>query len=305
MTKGRNQDPKPDQAVDDTDLGAVASKAGALTVLASRASEVAELYGDGLIYDRARIVHEARFYMSQSAEAMLEAGKRLIQIKENEPQGEFIEIVTGQLGLEPRTAQLMMKAAVKYLSPALAANAKSISYLGKTKLLDLMAESDGDLAELAEGGTVAGLNLNDMQAMSSRELRAALVEARKTAAAKDAVIAKKDQKLNAMTEADERRRSASRDERHEAAMADLRDATLAVESAIELLLSRLDEVMTSPPTEACSLAARQTLDYVVQRLVGAAETRNLAIDLDGVVPGQMQAIRDAVVASRTAPKTGG
>ncbi len=32
-------------------------------------------FGDGLPYERERIVHEARFYMAQSAEAMLEAGR--------------------------------------------------------------------------------------------------------------------------------------------------------------------------------------------------------------------------------------
>ncbi|HGJ5882380.1 MAG TPA: DUF3102 domain-containing protein, partial [Arsenophonus sp.] len=71
-------------------------------------------FGDGLPYERERIVHEARFYMAQSAEAMLEAGKRLIILKENEPHGEFMKIVEEQLGLQYRIARKMAQAALKY-----------------------------------------------------------------------------------------------------------------------------------------------------------------------------------------------
>ncbi|OZI13946.1 hypothetical protein CE195_11935 [Sodalis-like symbiont of Philaenus spumarius] len=45
---------------------------------------------------------------------MLEAGQRLIIIKENEPHGEFINIVTTQLGLTHITPHSIMKAALKY-----------------------------------------------------------------------------------------------------------------------------------------------------------------------------------------------
>jgi hypothetical protein len=66
-------------------------------------------FGDGLPYERDRIVHETRFYMAQSAEAMLEAGKRLVILKENEPHGDFINILENDLGLEPRVARRMLK----------------------------------------------------------------------------------------------------------------------------------------------------------------------------------------------------
>ena len=55
-------------------------------VTVKTANEVAE-------YDRNRIVGECRFYMSQSAEAMLEAGKRLLEIRQNEEHGDFLNIV--------------------------------------------------------------------------------------------------------------------------------------------------------------------------------------------------------------------
>ncbi|MFC7419373.1 hypothetical protein ACFQNF_05720 [Iodobacter arcticus] len=138
--------------------------------------EISAQFGDGQIYDRIRVVNEARFYMAQSAEAMLEAGKRLIVLKENEPHGEFESIVREQLGLPERTAQRMMQASIKYMSPKLLAKAPTLALLGKSKLFELMTEDDDELAALAEGGTVAGLKLDEIDRMTNRELRHALRE---------------------------------------------------------------------------------------------------------------------------------
>lgn len=146
-------------------------------------------FGDGLPYDRARVVTEAKFFMAQSAEAMLEAGKRLILIKEHEPHGGFIEIVENELGLAKRTAQLMMQAAAKYLSPKLQSKAQALALLGKSKLFELLTEDDDELAALAEGGTVAGMALDDIERMTCRELRAALRESEANLEARGELLA--------------------------------------------------------------------------------------------------------------------
>lgn len=166
--------------------------------LAVHSSEIMERFGDGLPYDRSRVVNEARFYMAQSAEAMLEAGKRLVLLKEHESHGEFIEVVESQLGVHERAAQRMMKAAIKYMSPALQSKATTLSVLGKSKLLELVSEDDEDLAELAEGGTVAGLTLDDVDRMSVRELRRSLREARENAEARAKVLSDKNSKIDAL-----------------------------------------------------------------------------------------------------------
>ena len=83
-----------------------------LNTMAQHRVEIMQQFGDGLPYERDRIVHEARFYMAQSAEAMLEAGKRLIILKENEPHGDFINIVESELSMSKRTAQVMMQASI-------------------------------------------------------------------------------------------------------------------------------------------------------------------------------------------------
>ncbi|MCU3444031.1 MULTISPECIES: DUF3102 domain-containing protein [Enterobacter] len=170
-----------------------------LNAMTEHRLEIMQQFGDGLPYERDRIVHETRFYMAQSAEAMLEAGKRLVILKENEPHGDFIDIVESQLSLSKRTAQVMMQASLKYLSPKLESKAQALALLGKTKLFELMTEDDEDLAELADGGTIAGMNLDDIDRMTSRELKAALREARETNAAQQRVLADKNEKIDTLS----------------------------------------------------------------------------------------------------------
>lgn len=178
-------------------------------VMAGQLNQIAERFDQGLPYERSRVVSEARFFMAQSAEAMLEAGRRLIVIKENEPHGEFVDIVEQQLGLASRTAQVMMQASLKYLSPKLEAKAQTFALLGKAKLLDLMVEEDDDLTALAEGGTVAGMTLTDIDRMSCRELKAALRKAREKTEADERFIDAKNKKIDELDRAlDAERRGA-------------------------------------------------------------------------------------------------
>ncbi|EAO8179802.1 DUF3102 domain-containing protein [Salmonella enterica] len=161
---------------------------------------IMEQFGEGLPYERTRIVHETRFYMSQSTEAMLEVGKRLTILKECEPHGEFENIVRNSLGIPERTAQRIMQAAIKFLSPSLESKAPTLALLNKSKLFELMTEDDEELAELAEGGTVAGLTLDDIDRMSVRELRKALRESKEDLSASRKLNAEKSQEINELKE---------------------------------------------------------------------------------------------------------
>lgn len=167
--------------------------------MALHQQQIMEQFGEGLPYDRSRIVHETKFYMAQSAEAMLEAGKRLVILKENEPHGDFTDIIESQLALSKRTAQIMMQASLKYLSPKLESKAQALAHLGKTKLFELMTEDDEELAALAEGGTIADLSLDDIERMTSRELKAALREAREDSDAQRRVLSDKNTKIDDLT----------------------------------------------------------------------------------------------------------
>ncbi|EHZ6191208.1 DUF3102 domain-containing protein [Salmonella enterica] len=161
---------------------------------------IMEQFGEGLPYERTRVINETRFYMAQSAEAMLEAGKRLVILKENEPYGEFQTIAQNELGLDDRIARKMAQAAIKFLSPKLEDKRKTFSDLGRSKLYELMLEDDEELAELAEGGTVAGLTLDDIDRMSVRELRKALRESKEDLAASRKLNSEKSQEINELKE---------------------------------------------------------------------------------------------------------
>lgn len=276
----RKPAPAPQAEQPTADSTALKQASAALTVLGTRSAEVAERFGDGQPYERNRVVAEARFFMAQSAEAMLEAGKRLVQIKENEPHGEFIEIVEERLGLSRRTAQVMMQAAVKYLAPAIAskAQAPALLTLGKAKLLDLLAEPDESIEALAEGGTVAGLDLDDMQAMTSRELRAALVEERKKNAAKDKLLAKKDEKLNRLSEEAELRTAIGSEE--QAALDAVRDATVSAEIALAQFAATVAPVLLGAPSAAATSAARQAGEYIAQRLADLLHQHDIPVSFE-------------------------
>lgn len=277
MARKPNPDPVPHG--DTMNTGALAEGSLALNEAHQRSTEIAERFGDGSPYERSRVVNEARFYMGQSAEAMLELGKRLIQIKENEPHGEFTEIVTERLGIAERSARLMMQAAAKYLSPALAAKRQPVAALGRSKLFDLMAEADDDIEQLADGGTLAGHTLDEMASMTRKELQAALAEAKKANAAKDKVIQSKSSKLDKLEEQLAGRQNATMDEAEGAQVEELRTATLNAEQALLMLLATVDETISAPATQAAETCARSSLDYLVQRMVDACLERAITVDL--------------------------
>ncbi|MGK2899985.1 MAG: hypothetical protein ACSLE9_15095 [Burkholderiaceae bacterium] len=257
---------------------ALAKANAALTEMGKRSAEVAERFADGLPYDRERVVTEAKFLMSQSAEAMLEAGKRLIQIKENEPWGDFTAIVERQLGLNERTARVMMQAAIKYLSPALESKRQSIAVLGKSKLFDLMVESDEDLADLAEGGTIAGKTIDEMQAMTRRELQAALADARQTVEAKDKVLAKRDAKITALEEKLERDLS-----EEESALDALKTAVLNAQTALMQLGALAVELGEKAISENLRLVVVNDVEYLAQTFAEILVRAGIPVQFEEIV----------------------
>ncbi len=157
---------------------ALAEVSASTNALAAHSSEMAKRFDSGRPYNRDRVVSEAELLFSQSAELMLEGGRRLILLKENEPHGAFTEIVEGVLGMASRTARLIMSATLKFTSPALESKRPALAVLGKTKLFELITEADEDLMTLADGGTLLGKTLDDFDRMTTREMKDALRKAR-------------------------------------------------------------------------------------------------------------------------------
>ncbi|MED8008638.1 DUF3102 domain-containing protein [Escherichia coli] len=253
-----------------------------LNAMAQHRMEIMQQFGNGQPYERDRIVHEARFYMAQSAEAMLEAGKRLIILKENEPHGEFIKILESELGLAYRTSVRMMQASTKYLSPALKPNVPTLAHLGKAKLFELMTEDDEELAELADGGTVAGLTLDDVDRMSVRELRQALREARETNAAQQRVLADKNEKIDSLStrlEKKSRIQPPEPDEEVKKLRAEVTALAVEAESAIAVRLSSAFEMLCAYCAENMIDTPRDFMAGLVCQLESTARSLRSTFDL--------------------------
>ncbi|TCS38500.1 hypothetical protein EDC30_102239 [Paucimonas lemoignei] len=278
----------------EVDNEALQQGATALVEVSANAAKVAELMGYDLPYNQERVVQEARFYMGQSAEAMLEAGKRLVLLKENEGHGEFIQIVEERLGIPARTAQLMMQAAVKYLTnPALTSKAQTFALLGKSKLFELMTLDDDSLNELAEGGTVANLNLDEIDRMSVRELKAALRESRETAEATDKVLASKNKKIDQLTTELERKKTATPADEWEWAPARraLLDSSETIANLAQSELRRaLVDIQEQAATsghgdvpEEMEVLQAQALTSVMQALIALQKEFRINVDLEALV----------------------
>jgi hypothetical protein len=122
------------------------------------------LYGDGMVYDIDRLENEIRFWQDQAGQSLLEMGKRFIRIKAHEEPGRFMKAIEN-VGMTDRSVRYAMAAARKF------SNRKSISDLGSTKMIALSVLDDDEIDTLEKGGSVKGMTLDDIDRMSTRELR--------------------------------------------------------------------------------------------------------------------------------------
>ncbi|ELN4141193.1 DUF3102 domain-containing protein [Klebsiella pneumoniae] len=254
-----------------------------LNAMSEHRLEIMQQFGDGLPYERDRIVHETRFYMAQSAEAMLEAGKRLVILKENEPYGDFTNILENDLGLAPQVARRMMQASVKFLGNGDDQPKRSaLSVLGKTKLYELMVLDDEELDALADGGTVAGATLDDIDRMTSRELKAALREARETNAAQQRVLADKNEKIDSLStklEKKSRIQPPKPDEDVKKLRAEVTALAVEAESAIAVRLSSAFEILCAYCAENMIDTPRDFMAGLVCQLESTARGLRSTFDL--------------------------
>ena len=175
--------------------------------------EDARYGGYGFDYNADRIVGEIRGEMKQIGNSILDIGRRLILLKEHEAHGEFVRRVE-ELGMKRAWAHQLMRAATTAqsmgllnVSPAPDSGSMANVYPSRhlpgmttKKLLEVAFLEECELAELGEGGTVAGLTLDEVDRMSVREVRAALraekEQRRHESALREQIIAKKEQKIS-------------------------------------------------------------------------------------------------------------
>ena len=176
----------------------------------------------------------------------------------------------------------IQQASTKYLSPVLKSNVPTLAHLGKSKLFELMTEDDESLAELADGGTVAGLKLDDVDRMSCRELRQALREARETSAAQQRVLADKNEKIDSLStklEKKSRIQPPKPDEEVKKLRAEVTALAVEAESAIAVRLSSAFETLCAYCAENMIDTPRDFMAGLVCQLESTARSLRSTFDL--------------------------
>ena len=233
--------PRTQRSPDSTDaIGAAHIDGAALDRAGSEAAEhaqhiavIEQTYGMDLPYQLDIYVAAIRQRAAESAMRLIEIGRLLILIREREPTPVYMSALE-RCGITPRFAQRAIQTAVKLADRA------EIQALGVSKALELLSEDDDALDALADGGTVAGLTLDDIDRMPVSELRKTLrterAERAEEKATDEDIIRRKDERINKLTR--EHRRVARSSAREQ--VADLLTSldTVAVEVSTQIKLLR-------------------------------------------------------------------
>lgn len=154
------------------------------------AISMAEKYLDGQKYDLNRITAEITAQLGVAALAAAEVGRRLIAVKTVEGKGNFCAWVEKNFPLSHQTANKWMRfSEVMQTRPELNALAKG----GISKALVLLSLPEEYLQEIEEEETIDGKPLDEVQAMTKKELEA---EIKRLKANKDKIIAEETKALS-------------------------------------------------------------------------------------------------------------
>ena len=167
----RPRQPTEQFIVTDADTPGLPAMSAAADELATQLIDIDKQYGDIAPYNLENAITEARFFINQTASSIIEAGKRLLLIKEHEGHGGFLPALE-RIGIEHDAALRLMKVAVKFGTP----NTATLRHLNfsQSKFLELAVLDNDEIEGLSKGETVRGLKLDEVDKMSVRELRAAL-----------------------------------------------------------------------------------------------------------------------------------
>lgn len=307
----RNKNPDPEVLSDNVNRQAIVAATNALDITTAADMEVIQAAD---LYKMVGVMETAHFMETVSAKVLVqtyikakafigEIGGVTVRLRDGSRKrvsgmDDFCDAV---MPVSARRCRQLV-ATYELLGGELFEQAEKLGFRARDyqALKALPADDQDAVMKAIEGGDkdeVIDL-LSDLAARN-QAMRKKVDENDKLLAAKDKVIKKKDEKLNKLAEEAELRATVRTDET--AAIECLRKSTLATEQEIDRLLVLLDEVMTTPATEAVGLAARQTLDYIAQRLADGCEKAGISLNLEEkVIPLQMRAIREAAAAGRKA-----
>lgn len=241
------------------------------------------------------LLSEIRGFQASATEAMFAIGVRLLVLHQVVPHGEWGAALES-LGMDQRTARRIVQVTIKFADPRKTRSDKLLG-LGKGKLLELLVLDDEAIDVLDEGGQLGELDLDDIAGMSPTELRHHVRELRYEGEAKDALIAKKDQKLNKLTtdltnakKFKPTEDSLARTGDEQAALDEIRAATLEAEAGFRRLALVANSVLVEGAmSQAINDAVRNDLNYICQSMADIAVQVGIEIDLtERITPSWMQ-----------------
>jgi len=192
MARKSTQTENPSSEVAAADLPGLPAATAAvnqLAVIQSQQEAAAQAIATEIGYEGSMTIgaleDEIRFYQRRTVESLLELGKRLLVLKALSAHGEFEKRVE-MLGFNYRSAARFMQAAAK---TAKSANLALLSTQVKSAsaFLELVTHDDDVLENMAE--------LDDIERMSASEVRAYARNLKGDNEAKDAVLARTNEKL--------------------------------------------------------------------------------------------------------------
>lgn len=216
-----------------------------------------------------------RDQQQRGVQAVLAIGAMLTLLREQCEHSDY-EARLARLGFERSLAWRFQQAALKFAD----ASPKVLDAIGsQSKVFELLVLDDEELDAFKSGDTVRGITLDKYATMTVSDARRTLRDQAATLKAKDQLIKDKSARIDELTEALHRRASSEPAEREKAQLDLLRADCLAAETALLRALATIDTTMQEPATEAAELAARHSVDYLVQKLVDACLSRGITVDL--------------------------
>ena len=200
-------------------------------------------WANGEKYDEKVMIERGRFAVRQTLEGRFELGRVLIIIKEHTDHGRFTDIIAENFGLHQREAQRLMNATQRFATPAMQKAQPKLMDLGKSKLLELLTEEDDDLIDLADGGSINGVTLDDVDRMTVRELRAALKDSREDLEAARKVSATKQETIDELNHTLEKTRKKLADADPEKIGEELHATLNAAQTGVRSALTQIQPVL--------------------------------------------------------------
>ncbi|MDS7933983.1 hypothetical protein RMB03_06905 [Acinetobacter sp. V91_7] len=235
---------------------------------------------------------EIRFYQRRTVEACLELGKRLILLKEMTPHGEFRQR-TDMLNINERAARRFMSAALKFSKTD---NLTVLKAAGnQSKLLELLVLDDEEIKELSEGGSVNDITLDDIDRMTSSELRKKLRDMKLDTEAKEQILQKKDQKINELdskltklqSPAEIKKRAESEEQAIEkAALETLNTASITFLNALMRYQNEVNSVLDTAEKKGISQLFERVDEAVIatyQRIAQYSQSLNVQVDFQNML----------------------